>query len=581
MAPLKPVKSPYADVMDDTSTSLAGLVTEEIIESYGSINETTTQATLSSNNDTLTNEEIPLDPNDGYLLPFNQTVAVLIPMYFLVFLASLDSTILSTLMTDIASDMNAIPYISWIATAYLFSTSIVQPLGKLSDIFGRKPCLLVCIVVFTIGCVQCATATSVWSFSSGRFLSGFAAGLNTLSTIITSDLIPLRNRGVYQGLGNIFFALGSAVGGTCGGWISQRWGWRVAFWCQVPIGIVCFLIIVFFFNIPTLPHEIDSLNISLSQKMKKVDVKGIFLIASNLFVLITMASSNFENHWYYVVLLSILGFGLYHLYQVENSHPFAIIPMELMRNRSVLGSSLANWFGTMYSYIIMYYFPVYLSTVLGIKSDGVGLRLVPNIVVASLSSIGSGVYMKWSGKYLKFSIIVNSLGVLSLIFLLFRTYPGQTPTTFEQYMLNTVAVGAYASMLTVTLLSLIAAVPLEYQSSVTSIQYAFRSMGSTLGTTFSSFIFTTILSKLLVDKLTASKPDDLSDYKLAKIIEIALHDANYIRSPKAPEWTRSIMVYCYNLSVWWTFVFALITSIFGLVAISIIRENTLHTSVKR
>lgn len=195
MAPLKPVKSPYADVMDDTSTSLAGLVTEEIIESYGSINETTTQATLSSNNDTLTNEEIPLDPNDGYLLPFNQTVAVLIPMYFLVFLASLDSTILSTLMTDIASDMNAIPYISWIATAYLFSTSIVQPLGKLSDIFGRKPCLLVCIVVFTIGCVQCATATSVWSFSSGRFLSGFAAGLNTLSTIITSDLIPLRNRG--------------------------------------------------------------------------------------------------------------------------------------------------------------------------------------------------------------------------------------------------------------------------------------------------------------------------------------------------------------------------------------------------
>ncbi|KGK37835.1 hypothetical protein JL09_g3013 [Pichia kudriavzevii] len=483
-------------------------------------------------------------------------------MYFLVFLASLDSTILSTLMTDIASDMNAIPYISWIATAYLFSTSIVQPLGKLSDIFGRKPCLLVCIVVFTIGCVQCATATSVWSFSSGRFLSGFAAGLNTLSTIITSDLIPLRNRGVYQGLGNIFFALGSAVGGTCGGWISQRWGWRVAFWCQVPIGIVCFLIIVFFFNIPTLPHEIDSLNISLSQKMKKVDVKGIFLIASNLLFLL---------QWQALILKII----------VENSHPFAIIPMELMRNRSVLGSSLANWFGTMYSYIIMYYFPVYLSTVLGIKSDGVGLRLVPNIVVASLSSIGSGVYMKWSGKYLKFSIIVNSLGVLSLIFLLFRTYPGQTPTTFEQYMLNTVAVGAYASMLTVTLLSLIAAVPLEYQSSVTSIQYAFRSMGSTLGTTFSSFIFTTTLSKLLVDKLTASKPDDLSDSKLAKIIEIALHDANYIRSPKAPEWTRSIMVYCYNLSVWWTFVFALITSIFGLVAISIIRENTLHTSVKR
>lgn len=569
--PLVPNKSHLADVMDDTSTSLSGYIAEEIIEDYG---------TVENNDNEIDNDNTE---NDGYLLPYNQTVAILIPVYLLVFLASLDSTILSTLMTDIASDLNAIPYVSWIATAYLFSTSIIQPLGKLSDIFGRKPLLLICIAVFTFGCLQCALAQNVISFTCGRFLSGFAAGLFTLSTIISSDLIPLRDRGVYQGLGNIFFALGSAVGGTCGGWISQHWGWRMAFWCQVPIGIICFLMIVFSFNLPPLPHEIENANsgTTMSEKLKKVDIKGIFLIAFNLLILIIMASANFEDKFVYFILSLHLLIGIYSLYKVENSHPFAIIPVELMKNRSVLGASLANWFGTMYSYIIMYYFPVYLSTVLGINSDGVGIRLIPNIIVASLSSILSGYYMKWSGKYLKFSIIINSIGCLGLILMIIRTRPGTYPSIFEQFTLNVLSINAYASMLTVTLLALIAAVPIEHQTSVTSIQYAFRSMGSTLGTSFSSYIFTNNLSYYLINKLTSNKPDDVSEKVLNKIIDNAMHDAKYIRSNNAPKWAVNLMIESYNISVWYTFIFAFGASILGLISVCIIKENKLHTSVKR
>lgn len=570
---LVPVKSPYADVTLDPSTSLPGIIAEEVMnESYGATNNET---------DSTSNTEIENDPNDGYLLPFNQTIMVLIPLYLLVFLASLDSTILSTLMTDIASDLNAIPYISWIATAYLFSTSIVSPLGKLSDIFGRKPSLLLCISVFTIGCLQCATSNSVLSFTSGRFLSGFAAGLNTLSTITTSDLVPLRNRGVYQGLGNVFFAVGSAVGGTCGGWIAQNWGWRMAFWCQVPIGITCFIIIVVFFNLPKLPHEIGNENVKLSDKFKKVDVLGILLIAFNLLILIIMSGTHLNNKLYSLLLLVSLVIGLYYLYQVESTHPYAIIPTSLMKDRSVLGASLANWFGTMYSYILIYYFPVYLTTVLDITSEGVGIRLIPNIFASSASSLLSGFYMKWSGKYRTFLITFNLFGVVGIIILLSRTYPGITPTLFEQFTLNTVALSAYASMLTVTLLSLIAAVPIEHQSSVTSIQYAFRSVGSTLGTSFSSYIFTNSLSYYLNNKLTNNKPIDVDEITLNKIINTALHDAKYIRSIDAPKWAVGLMIESYNISVWYTFVFSLIACIGGSIAAIMVRDSKLHTSVKR
>ncbi|GMF04159.1 unnamed protein product [Ambrosiozyma monospora] len=116
--------------------------------------------------------------------------------------------------------------------------------------------LLMCIFVFTIGCLQCSLAKSALSFAIGRFLSGFAGGLNTLGTIILSDLIPLRKRGVFQGVANIFYAIGSAVGGACGGLIAEKFGWRAAFWIQCPIGIFCFLLIWYNLHLPQLEHQV-------------------------------------------------------------------------------------------------------------------------------------------------------------------------------------------------------------------------------------------------------------------------------------------------------------------------------------
>lgn len=565
---LSPVRSP---LLGDPSGSLPAIVAEDVLDStsdYGAINNEEG------------NGDDGLGPYGGYLLPKSQIIAVLVPIYFLIFLASLDATILSTLMTDIASDLNAIPYISWIVTAYLLSTSIVQPLGKLSDIFGRKPSFLLCIGVFTIGCLQCATATTVTSFTCGRFLSGFAAGLNSLSSITSSDLVPLRARGVFQGLGNIFFAVGSAVGGIAGGWIAENWGWRMAFWCQVPIGVFCFILIYFTLNLPTLPHEVALKDVTLSDKMKKIDVYGISLVALNLLIFIILTSTNLENIQFYSLIV-VLIFGVYTLYQVESKHEYAIIPVELMSNRSVLGSTLANWFGTMYAYVLMYYFPVYLTTVKGLNTGSLGIRSAPNVLLCSLASIGSGFYMKWSGRYHTFSMIFQLIGIVGLVYMIIRTVPGNQLTIFEEYTLTGLSLSAYVSMLTVTLLSLIAAVPFEYQSSVTSLQYAFRSMGSTLGTSFSSYLFTSSLSKNLVNSLTAAKPDDVSTKTLNKVINAALHDAKFIRSPNAPSWAFEPMIYSYSFSCWISFIFALAGCVASFVCICIIKENKLHSSVNR
>ena len=592
-----------AELTKVTSTSLAGIVAEDVLDTvsrhsrkdgafsageYGSIaHRISSQASDQLGEASNLSQDDTQDANGGYLVPKAQLTVILGSVFSLIFLAALDSTILSTLVADIASDLDAIPYISWITTAYLLSTSIVQPMGRLSDIFGRKPMLQGCILVFTVGCLQCATAKTTTSFVIGRFLSGFAGGLNTLGTIIMSDLIPLRKRGVFQGLGNTFYALGSAVGGTVGGWIAHRFGWRLAFWFQVPIGVSCFALIAYSLHLPKLVKSNPEANViaqsSLAEKFTHVDVSGIVSLSLMLSLFIVLTSFTFESAFSVAIVAVLFLASLTAFIHFETTVKEPIVPIRLLKDRSVLGSSLSNWFGTMYIYVILYYYPIYLSTVSGLNSEEIGWRMVPMIVMGSIASVGSGFYMKWTGKYWNFSMIVNAIGSLGLVWLLARTYPfglKTKPTTIEQYLLNVIPEMSYSSLLTVTLLALIAAVPLDFQSSVTSIQYAFRGIGSVLGTSLGSQIFTLVLSHQMVAKLTLSKPSDVSERQLAKVINRALHNSQYIRSG-APQWGVNAMIESYGIGCWYSYVFATSVSVLCLVSVAMIKEYKLYSTVKR
>jgi len=592
-----------AELTKVTSTSLAGIVAEDVLDTvsrhsrrdgafsaggYGSIaHRISSRASDELGEASNLSQDETQDANGGYLVPKAQLTVILGSVFSLIFLAALDSTILSTLVADIASDLDAIPYISWITTAYLLSTSIVQPMGRLSDIFGRKPMLQGCILVFTVGCLQCATAKTTTSFVIGRFLSGFAGGLNTLGTIIMSDLIPLRKRGVFQGLGNTFYALGSAVGGTVGGWIAHRFGWRLAFWFQVPIGVSCFALIAYSLHLPKLVKSNPEANViaqsSLAEKFTHVDVSGIVSLSLMLSLFIVLTSFTFESAFSVAIVAVLFLASLTAFIHFETTVKEPIVPIRLLKDRSVLGSSLSNWFGTMYIYVILYYYPIYLSTVSGLNSEEIGWRMVPMIVMGSIASVGSGFYMKWTGKYWNFSMIVNAIGSLGLVWLLARTYPfglKTKPTTIEQYLLNVIPEMSYSSLLTVTLLALIAAVPLDFQSSVTSIQYAFRGIGSVLGTSLGSQIFTLVLSHQMVAKLTLSKPSDVSERQLAKVINRALHNSQYIRSG-APQWGVNAMIESYGIACWYSYVFATSVSVLCLVSVAMIKEYKLYSTVKR
>ena len=117
-----------------------------------------------------------------------------------VFLAAADQTIIVSSYGKIGSELNALNQTSWIATAYFLTLTSFQPLyGKLSDIFGRKPCLLFAYTVFGLGCIFCGLAQNIEQLIAARAFAGIGGGgMTTVVSILMSDIIPLRDRGTCE-----------------------------------------------------------------------------------------------------------------------------------------------------------------------------------------------------------------------------------------------------------------------------------------------------------------------------------------------------------------------------------------------
>lgn len=506
---------------------------------------------------------------DDYGLPKSKLYPVILSLLTATFLSSFDTTVVTTLLIDIASDLNAVSKVSWIATSYLLSCAAFQPLfGKLSDIFGRKKLLIFCTICFGIGCIIC-TSNSFIGVSVGRFITGIGGGgLATLGTITMSDIIPLRKRGLFQGMTNISFGVGASSGGAIGGILADQLGWRSVFYLQVPI---CILVgFLYWWNLTVQTSQDE--DFTLMQKIRRIDFLGSILLVTALITIIFAATfggrtisfdSNMFKGLVIISILLLLIFTYVELYvSVE-----PIIPVQLLSERAILSSCLANWFYSMGVFTYLFYVPIYFSSVLNFSSGENGIRLVSNFFGITCGSLSAGYYMKKTGRYYYFSSFLGFLGIISVT----RIYMMQsTISTFHQYMLLFVPGASYACMLTVTLLTLISAVPMKFQASVTSIQYTFRSTGSTIGVAIASSIFQLRLKKELHRSIEKVLPSDLAK----SVISRALEDAKYAN--EAPKIVQEAIRRSYGKACKGAFLFSTITIFMGYICLLCIKEQSLN-----
>lgn len=177
-----------------------------------------------TNNRTLTEEGTGSGPDRE---PKRSTLQIAIIMTCLcssIFVSALDITIVTTSLPSIAGHFRSATAYTWVGSSYTLAyTSMTPNWGKVSDIWGRKPVLLLAILVFFAGSLMCAVVNDIGAFLAGRAIQGVgAAGLATMVNICISDLFSLRDRGLYFGLTSVVWAFASAVGPVLGGLFTQK-----------------------------------------------------------------------------------------------------------------------------------------------------------------------------------------------------------------------------------------------------------------------------------------------------------------------------------------------------------------------
>src|SRR5215470_1051889 len=165
--------------------------------------------------------------------------AVVAALMLTVGLAAVDATIVATAVPQIVADLGRFALFPWIFSIYLLTNAVTVPIyGRLSDVLGRKPVLLVGIAGFLAGSVLCAVAWSMVALIVFRGVQGVAAGaiLPTTTTIV-GDLYAPAERGRVQGYISSVWGATAIIGPAIGGLFAQYWTWRGIFWLNLPIGL--------------------------------------------------------------------------------------------------------------------------------------------------------------------------------------------------------------------------------------------------------------------------------------------------------------------------------------------------------
>jgi DNA repair protein RAD50 len=347
----------------------------------------------------------------------SENILIMSALCLALFLAALDTTIITTAVPTIATEFNSSQGYVWIGTAYLLGNAAFVPTwGKISDIFGRKPVILAAAVIFWIGSLLCAVSTGMPMLIAARAIQGIGGGgLIVLPNIAISDLFSIRNRGMYFGILGMVWALASAVGPILGGVFTSQVTWRWCFYINLPISAVAFVILVFFLKLhnPRTPWK---------EGLLALDWPGsILIIGGTIMWLLGLEFGGVSFPWNSATVICLIVFGifvvgLFIVYEWKVAQ-FPVLPIRLFSSRN---SIAAYGVGFTHAFVFMsgsYWLPLYYQGVLGASSLLSGVYLLPYVLSLSFVSAGAGVYIKKTGKYKL--VIVAGLIVMVLGFGLF------------------------------------------------------------------------------------------------------------------------------------------------------------------
>ncbi len=410
-------------------------------------------------------------------------------------LAALDQTVVATALPTIVADLGDAGHQSWVVTSYLLASTIVTALvGKLGDLFGRKRVFQAAIVFFVIGSVSCGLSQSMAMLVGSRALQGIGGGgITVTASGLIGEVVPLRERGRYQGILGAVFGVTTVVGPLLGGYFTDYLTWRWAFCVNVPVSVL--VIFVAAAAIPALA----------SSTKPVIDYGGIMLVGLGAASL-TLATSwgGTLYPWGSPTIIGLFvgaAVALAAFVWVESRVPQPILPTRLFASPVFTVCCVLSFVVGFAMLGAMTFLPTYMQYVNGVSATTSGLRTLPMVVGMLITSTGSGTLVGKTGRYKVFPVAGTAL--MALAFLLMSRMTPSTSALVQSMYLVVLGAGIGLSMQVLVLI-------VQNTSNFDDLGVAtsgvtfFRTIGSSFGAAIFGSLFSNFLDGRMPAALAAS-----------------------------------------------------------------------------
>ena len=433
------------------------------------------------------------------------------------FMAGLDGTIVNIALPTISETFQvSSATVSWVATAYLLvMAGCVLVFGKISDIIGFKKVFLAGFALFTLGSLACGVLPDLfgsltWLIGSRIFQAIGGAMITAIAPAMITAYIPMIQKGKAMGIVMTMAALGTALGPTIGGFLTQYFSWHAIFFINVPVGIVAVLL-----GAQVIPRD------TAGKALTGFDTTGAGLVFVGFASLLFVVSEGDSIGWtspgiLALAALAIVTLGWFVFHELRSTDP--ILDLRLFRNRNFLLTNLLLSL-VFFSFAgINYLLPFYLKYVRNYDTSGAGIVMTSLSFAMMGAGILSGYLFNRTGP--RALCIVSGIMLTAGYFLMTRLHT-DTPPGYIVFCLALIGFGL-GLVITPASNMVMNSVSRTKQGMVSSLTSLERFAPLTLGIAFFNLAF--IQGVLMIaanSAVTKKSPADLQVHVLASGFDFA------------------------------------------------------------
>ena len=414
-------------------------------------------------------------------------------------LSGLDGAIVATAAPTILGELGSVSLLPWLTTSYLLAqVTTMAVYGKLGDVYGRRRVFIIAVSTFMVGSMLCGLAQSMPMLIATRVLQGVGAGgITALAMALIADVMPADKLGRYLGYTGVVFAVTAILGPWAGGFFTDNFSWRWAFFVNIPSGIVCLATLFF---VPK----------STNRVAHRIDVLGAALIAGSVASLLLAIGGTggrvrfISFRTFGLASLSVILVVLFVLHERRSAEP--ILALRVIAGRVKALALSANLISGLAFGSAIVYPPLFFEAVRGINATQAGLLLAPFAVTSGLCTIVAGQITDRRGGHVLvpfLGMVVSGIGMTML-----STIQASTPAAFVVGSAMLVGMGIGFVMQTLLYVIQRFTEPADIGMATSTIMLA-RLLGNSLGVAIVGTVFTNSLLSGVQQRLPDFPVDSL------------------------------------------------------------------------